>query len=97
MKDTNNSFPVDPPRNDPASLRRSVAHALLYGGGRYPSLATDQDWYHAVASAVRDRLVERWMETTQRWRAADAKRVYYLSMEFLIGRTLSNALHALDL
>ena len=37
------------------------------------------------------------METTQRWRAADAKRVYYLSMEFLIGRTLSNALHALGL
>ena len=97
MTDSNVQFPVSPPQNDPASLRRSVAHALLYSGGRYPDVATEQDWYHAVASAVRDRLVERWMETTQRWRAADAKRVYYLSMEFLIGRTLSNALHALDL
>ncbi len=97
MNDLNTQFPVTPPQNDPASLRRSVAHALLYSGGRYPDVATEQDWYLAVASAVRDRLVERWMETTQRWRAADAKRVYYLSMEFLIGRTLSNALHALNL
>ena len=97
MNDLNTQFPVTPPQNDPASLRRSVAHALLYSGGRYPDVATEQDWYLAVASAVRDRLVERWMETTQRWRAADAKRIYYLSMEFLIGRTLSNALHALNL
>ncbi len=97
MKDPKHPFPIEPPQNDALALRRSVAHALLYSGGRYPDVATQQDWYHAVASAVRDRLVERWMETTQRWRAADAKRVYYLSMEFLIGRTLSNALHALDL
>ena len=97
MSDSKHPFPVEPPLNDPLALRRSVAHALLYSGGRYPDVATAQDWYHAVAGAVRDRLVERWMETTQRWRAADAKRVYYLSMEFLIGRTLSNALHALDL
>ena len=97
MKDSKHPFPVEPPQNDALALRRSVAHALLYSGGRYPDVATHKDWYHAVASAVRDRLVERWMETTQRWRAADAKRVYYLSMEFLIGRTLSNALHALDL
>ncbi len=97
MKDSKHPFPIEPPQNDALALRRSVAHALLYSGGRYPDVATHKDWYHAVASAVRDRLVERWMETTQRWRAADAKRVYYLSMEFLIGRTLSNALHALDL
>ena len=97
MNDSKHPFPIEPPQNDALALRRSVAHALLYSGGRYPDVATQQDWYHAVASAVRDRLVERWMETTQRWRAADAKRVYYLSMEFLIGRTLSNALHALGL
>ena len=97
MTNTKHPFPIEPPHNDAAALRRSVAHALLFRGGRYPDVATQQDWYHAVASAVRDRLVERWMETTQRWRALDAKRVYYLSMEFLIGRTLSNALHALDL
>ena len=66
MNDLNTQFPVTPPQNDPASLRRSVAHALLYSGGRYPDVATEQDWYLAVASAVRDRLVERWMETTQR-------------------------------
>ena len=97
VDDSSQTFPVTPPANDPDALRRAVAHALLYGGGRYPDVATSQDWYHAVASAVRDRLVERWMETTRRWRAADARRIYYLSMEFLIGRTLSNALHALDL
>ena len=53
----NAQFPLDPPHNDSAALRRSVAHALLYGGGRYPDLATRQDWYQAVASSVRDRMI----------------------------------------
>ena len=46
---------------------------------------------HAVAYAVRDHLVERWMKTTRASYAQDVKRVYYLSMEFLIGRLLEDA------
>ena len=55
------------------------------------------DWLHAAAYAVRDQLVERWMRTTRAKKGQDVKRVYYLSMEFLMGRTFSNALIALDL
>ena len=90
-------LPFDAPKNDPESLRRAVATRLLYGVGKYPDIAHAADWYQAVAGVVRDRLVERWMETTRAQYAADAKRVYYLSMEFLVGRALSNSLHALGL
>jgi glycogen phosphorylase len=91
------NFPIDAPRDDQDSLRASIARALLYGRGTYPEVSTPQDWYQAVAGSVRERLVERWMETTRMQRAAAAKHIYYLSMEFLVGRTLSNALHALGL
>ncbi|OAJ43251.1 hypothetical protein BDEG_26623 [Batrachochytrium dendrobatidis JEL423] len=53
--------------------------------------------YQAVALSVRDRLLERWNTTQQLHSSKDPKRVYYLSLEFLIGRTLDNALLNLDL
>ena len=52
---------------------------------------------HAVAQVAREQLSQRWVAGDQADRAAKARRVYYLSMEFLIGRSLSNALGALDL
>ncbi|WP_213301123.1 glycogen/starch/alpha-glucan phosphorylase [Paraburkholderia sacchari] len=79
------------------ALRRSVSNRLMYGVGKDAVTARPQDWLHAAALAVRDRLVERWMTTTRRQYDQDAKRVYYLSMEFLIGRTFSNALLALGI
>ena len=54
-----------------------------------PRLATGST---TTAYAVRDRLIERWMETMRSYYRADAKRVYYLSLEFLTGRLLSNSL-----
>ncbi len=88
---------ADPPAADRQSLRKEIVSALVYRVGKDPSLATRQDVYQAAALVVRDRLVHRWMETTRREYALDAKRIYYLSMEFLVGRTFSNALHAIDL
>ncbi|MDR3099883.1 MAG: glycogen/starch/alpha-glucan phosphorylase [Paraburkholderia sp.] len=79
------------------ALRRSVSNRMMYGVGKDAVTARPQDWLHAAALAVRDRLVERWMVTTRRQYDQDAKRVYYLSMEFLIGRTFSNALLALGI
>ena len=52
--------------------------------------ATDRDRYHALALAVRDRLVERWIATQQSHHKNNVKRIYYLSLEFLIGRLLGN-------
>ena len=70
---------------------------LLSTVGTAPSAATRTDIMHAVAYIAREQLSRRWVATDSADRAAKARRVYYLSMEFLIGRTLGNALAALEL
>ncbi|SAK54614.1 Maltodextrin phosphorylase [Caballeronia temeraria] len=79
------------------ALRRSISNRLMYGVGKDAVTAQPRDWLHAAELAVRDRLVARWMRTTRLQYEQDVKRVYYLSMEFLIGRTFSNALLALGI
>ncbi|MGH8780171.1 glycogen/starch/alpha-glucan phosphorylase [Paraburkholderia sp.] len=79
------------------ALRRSISNRLMYGVGKDAVTAQPHDWLHAAALAVRDRLVARWMKTTRLQYEQDVKRVYYLSMEFLIGRTFTNALLALGI
>jgi glycogen phosphorylase len=74
------------------SIKRSLTDHLLYSVGKEPISALARDWFVAAAYAVRDRMAERWMPTLNRYYAEDKKRVYYLSMEFLIGRTLVNAM-----
>ncbi len=82
---------------DIEALKRAISNKLMYQVGKNPESALPEDWLHAVAYAVRDHLVERWMKTTRASYAQDVKRVYYLSMEFLIGRSLGNAMLALEL
>ncbi|MCW8972551.1 MAG: glycogen/starch/alpha-glucan phosphorylase [Gammaproteobacteria bacterium] len=77
---------------DTASIKHSLANRMIYTVGKDNFTATDRDWFHAVAHMVRDRLTERWMETMRSYYNTDTKRVYYLSMEFLIGRTLLNSI-----
>ncbi len=83
--------------NDVEGFKRAISNKLMYTVGKDPVSARPDDWLHAVSYAVRDHLVERWMKTTRAQYAQDVKRVYYLSMEFLIGRTFTNAILALDL
>ncbi|HCX80485.1 MAG: glycogen phosphorylase [Curvibacter sp. RIFCSPHIGHO2_12_FULL_63_18] len=94
---TASNFEFDAPGRDLESLKRSIANKLMFVVGKDPEAARPEDWLHAAAYAVRDQLVERWMTTTRAQYAQDAKRVYYLSMEFLIGRTFSNAMLAVGL
>ena len=77
---------------DRASIHRSLQNLLIYAMGKDQFTATHRDWFHTTAFAVRERLIERWMETMRSYYRADAKRVYYLSLEFLTGRLLMNSL-----
>ncbi len=77
---------------DSATMRHSLANRLTYTVGKDPITATERDWFHAIAYMVRDRLAERWMETMRGYYRDDAKRVYYFSLEFLIGRMLVNGM-----
>ena len=90
-------FPFDAPGRDLESLKRAIANKLMFTVGKNPKAARPEDWMHAAAYAVRDQLVDRWMKTTRAQYDQDAKRVYYMSMEFLIGRTFGNAMVALGL
>ncbi len=93
-----NSLPAaDPAGSETRSLRQAISRHLIYTVGKDAFAASKRDWLHAVSNAVRDRLIERWMDTTRRSYQQDAKRIYYLSMEFLPGRALSNALIALGI
>ena len=75
----------------------AVERHLLSTVGTSPASATPTEIMHAVAQVAREQLSERWVAGDIADRQAKARRVYYLSMEFLIGRTLSNALAALEL
>ena len=91
------NFEYDHPDRDVAAFKKAVANKLIYAVGKDPVAARPEDWLHATQLAVRDQLVERWMATTRAQYEQDVKRVYYLSMEFLIGRTFTNALLALEM
>ena len=71
---------------------KSFLEHLEYTLGKDKYSATTFDIYNALSYAVRDRLVERWLDTQQAYYNEDPKRVYYVSMEFLMGRTLENSL-----
>ncbi len=82
------------PSHDAGSLKKAIVYKLVYLIGRSPEEASQRDWLNATLYAVRDLVTEGWISTAKQSRAEETRRVYYLSMEFLIGRTLSNALIA---
>src|ERR1700685_1533300 len=82
---------------DVAGLRRAVVAKLTYAVGKDPVVATERDWFVATALSVRDRIVDRWMTSTRATHGQNRKRVYYLSLEFLIGRLLIDALNNMQM
>ena len=79
-----------PGRLDEAGIIAAFAQRMMYTVAKDTYTATEFDAYQAVAFSVRDRLMERWFKTQSAYYQADAKRVYYLSLEFLMGRALLN-------
>ncbi|HET8933809.1 MAG TPA: glycogen/starch/alpha-glucan phosphorylase [Polyangiales bacterium] len=93
---------VRPPPNVPARVstdefRRSVHDHLLYTCVKDAQSVTGPDLYRAMAHSVRDRIVQRWIASQSTYRERDVKTVYYLSSEFLIGRSLGLCLVNLGL
>src|ERR671922_1103112 len=79
------------------ALEESICHHVRYSLAKAWQSLSKRDLFVAVALAVRDRMVDKMFETAARYRKADAKRLYYLSMEFLIGRLLGTNLQNLGL
>lgn len=79
------------------TLRRAIADNLFYIQGKFPGIATKNDYYMALAYTVRDRLLQRWLATTQAYLKPEVKVVCYLSAEFLLGPHLANNLVNLDI
>ena len=86
-----------PPAEAVAAFRKSVLERLTYTVGKDPDHARDHDWFVATAFSVRDQIVNRWMDATRKTYHDGRKRVYYFSLEFLIGRLLFDALGNLGL
>ena len=93
----NSPFSYSSPTISVEALKHSIAYKLMFSIGKDPAIATKHDWLNATLLAVRDRMVERWLRSNRAQLSQDVRQVYYLSMEFLLGRTLSNALLAMGL
>jgi glycogen phosphorylase len=78
---------------DVAALQAAILEKLIYHVGKRRSVATERDWLMATAFAVRDQVVDRWLSGVDAAYRNGSKRVYYLSLEFLIGRLLFDNLN----
>ena len=79
------------------ALKQAITDNLLYYQGRLPDVATKMDWYLAVAFAVRDRLLNRWLHSERTYKNNRSRTVCYLSAEFLLGPHLGNNLNSLGI
>lgn len=85
-------IPQPQPRSSqPEILAEEIIERLTYRIGKDVQVAKPHDWLTASILVVRDRIIDRWMESTRRVYRSGDKRVYYLSLEFLIGRLLRDA------
>ena len=83
--------------NDPGHLSAAILGKLTYAIGKDPAVARGHDWLAATILAVRDQVIDRWMASTRDTYKSERKRVCYLSLEFLIGRLLRDAMSNLEL
>lgn len=90
--------PVPSPRSsDPHDIAQEIVEQLTYSIGKNPQVAKPHDWLAATIRVIRDRAIDRWIDSTTRTYREQQKRVYYLSLEFLIGRLMRDAASNLGL
>ncbi|MBR6327606.1 MAG: glycogen/starch/alpha-glucan family phosphorylase, partial [Alphaproteobacteria bacterium] len=82
---------------DKARLKLSIEHYIKYFIGKRPMELTKEETLQAISLAVREFALDNMYRTISRYNEVGAKRVYYLSIEYLLGRSLENNLHNLDL
>jgi starch phosphorylase len=93
-----NDLPRPAPRSsEPDVLASEIIERLTYRIGKDVKVAKPHDWLTATILVIRDRVIDKWMESTRKAYATDSKRVYYLSLEFLIGRLMRDAISNLGL
>ncbi|KJH47009.1 phosphorylase, glycogen/starch/alpha-glucan family [Dictyocaulus viviparus] len=80
-----------------SNIKKAFNRHLHFSIIKDRNVATPRDYYMALANTVRDHLVSRWIRTQQYYYEKDPKRIYYLSLEFYMGRTLSNTMMNLGL
>ncbi len=83
--------------NEGANFRAEIDHKLLTSVAAEPVTANTKELYKALSLVTREQLAQRWVKTQVEDRKNKTRRIYYMSMEFLVGRALNNALSALDL
>ncbi len=92
------TIPSPAPRSSkPEILAEEIIERLTYRIGKDAKVAKPHDWLTATILVIRDRIIDKWMESTRKVYATGAKRVYYLSLEFLIGRLMRDAVSNLGL
>ena len=90
------NYEIDKSRS-PEALKHDIQRHILSNLGSDPERTGAYNHYMGLALAVRDRLIQQWIETQRSSYDRQAKRVYYLSLEYLPGKSLLNNLHCLGL
>ena len=92
------TYPHPEPRKaDPDALAADIIEKLTYSIGKDAKVAKPHDWLAASIMAIRDRIIDRWMDSNRKSWEKEGKQVYYLSLEFLIGRLMRDAISNLGL
>src|SRR3954454_20737430 len=81
---------------DIAALQAAILEKLTYVVGKRRAIATERDWLMATSYALRDQIVDRWLAGIDSAYQKGSKRVYYMSLEFLVGRLLFDNLNNLN-
>ena len=79
---------INKKKRNAANIKEDILKHLRHTVAKPSQTATELDWFNALAYTLNDYLTEHWMTTIDEYRKQNAKRVYYLSLEFLTGRFL---------